>query len=207
MNKFWFVVWKDNSPKGWLITLVFLFILIKLIFFPLISVAAGTSLPLAIVESCSMYHDGNLFSDTDAWWERHENKYDNFDIEESDFENFHFEKGFNKGDILFIARPTNIEVGDVIVFLSGRSNPVIHRVIKIREDNGEKIYETIGDNNNVQLTPLNNGQGINEASIKEEQIIGKAKAKIGPYIGWIKLILFESQRPQNEREGSKERLK
>ena len=86
-KKFWFFVWKDDSPKGWLVSIIFLFIVIKLIFFPLLSLLTGTALPLAIVESCSMYHDGNLISNQNEWWESHSDKYSKFPhMEEGDFE-------------------------------------------------------------------------------------------------------------------------
>ena len=71
-KKFWFIVWKDNSLKGWIISILFLFIVIKFIFFPLLNLVTGTTLPLAIVESCSMHHKGNIFSNFDNWWERHD---------------------------------------------------------------------------------------------------------------------------------------
>ena len=102
-DKFWFIVWKDDSPKGWVISIIFLFVLIKFIIFPLLSLITGTALPLAIVESCSMYHDGNLISNHDTWWEEHSEKYSEFPhVEEGDFSDFIFKNGFNKGDILFI---------------------------------------------------------------------------------------------------------
>src|SRR3989338_386228 len=95
-DKFWFLLWKDDSLKGWIFSIIFLFIFIKFIFFPGLSLVTGTSLPLAIVESCSMYHQGNLLSDYDGWWETHENKYEDFDITKEDFSEFSFQKGFNK---------------------------------------------------------------------------------------------------------------
>ena len=79
-NKFYFTVWKDDSFKGWIISIIFLFILIKFIFFPTLSLVTGTTLPLAIVESCSMYHSGNLLSNNANWWENHKTKYSNFDL-------------------------------------------------------------------------------------------------------------------------------
>ena len=56
LKKSWQIIWKDDSLKGWIISLIFIFVVIKFIFFPLLNLATGTSLPLAIVESCSMYH-------------------------------------------------------------------------------------------------------------------------------------------------------
>ncbi len=194
-SKFWFIVWKDNSVKGWLISIIFLFVVIKFIFFPILNLVTGTSLPLAIVESCSMYHKGNLFSDFDAWWNRHDEKYLDFNININDFENYKFKNGFNKGDILFIVGTDlgKIKKGDIIIFDAGKQNPLIHRVVDIETDleTSEKSFSTIGDNNNGQLSV--------EKDIKENQIIGRAVFKLVPYIGWVKLIFFEANRVSNEK--------
>ncbi len=198
LERFWFLFWKDDSLKGWIFSLVFIFIFIKFIFFPLLSLAAGTSLPLAIVESCSMYHKGDIFSDFDNWWNRHEEKYVSLGIDKQIFRDFLFKRGFNKGDILFVvrAKPEKLEIGDVIIFEAGQRNPVIHRIIKIEERDENYIFSTIGDNNNGQL--------VVERSIKEEQLVGKAVFKIVPFVGWVKLIFFEHVRPMEERGFCKE---
>ncbi len=192
-KKFWFLLWKDDSIKGWVFSIIFLVVFIKLIFLPGLSLLTGTKLPLAIVESCSMYHQGNLFSDYDSWWQRHENKYNNFNITKTQFEDFSFKKGFNKGDIIFIVKavPENLKIGDVIIFQTNRKNPIIHRIINIQKKNNELIFSTIGDNNNGQLQA--------EKEIHENQIIGKAVFRLIPYIGWGKLIFFEFTRKPQER--------
>jgi signal peptidase I len=197
-KKSWFIVWKDDSLKGWIISLIFLFIIIKLIFFPLLNLLTGTTLPLVIVESCSMYHEGNLFSDFDNWQTNHETKYRNYFLDINNFQKFPFKNGFNKGDILFVigAKPEKLEVGDVVIFNANHKNPIIHRIIGIQEKNGEYTFSTIGDNNNGQL-PL-------EKEINENQIMGKAVLKPAPYLGWIKLIFFEAQRTDSERGFCKE---
>lgn len=193
LKKFWDIVWRDDSLKGWLISLIFLFIVIKGIFFPLMSLATGTSLPLVIVESCSMYHDNNLLSDTNEWWTIHENKYSTYQITKDQFLDFPFKKGFNKGDILFItgAKASELEMGDIIIFNANYRNPVIHRIISIQREENEYIFGTIGDNNNGQIEF--------EKRIGEHQVVGKAQINIAPYIGWGKLIFFERLRNPQER--------
>ena len=193
LKKFWFVVWKDDSFRGWIISLIFLFLVIKFVFFPLLSLITGTSLPLAIVESCSMYHEKNVFSKFDLWYDRHEIKYSSLGISKEDFRDFKMKRGFSKGDILFIVgvKPENIEVGDVILFNGNQKRPIIHRVIEIKEDSGKFIFSTIGDNNNGQLSV--------EEEILESQIIGKASVRLAPYLGWIKLVFFEPLRPASDR--------
>ena len=192
-EKFWFIVWKDDSIKGWLISLIFIFILVKFIFFPTLSLVTGTSLPLAIVESCSMYHEGNLLSNYDNWWKGQNSKYSEFNIEKEIFEDFKFKNGFNKGDILFItrAKPEKLKIGDVIIFQSTQKTPIIHRIIEIKEQDGKYTFSTIGDNNNGQLNF--------EKNIKQEQLIGKANLKIAPYLGWGKLIFFEKFKDESGR--------
>jgi len=194
-KKFWFLLWKDDSLKGWIFSIVFLLLFIKLIFFPGLSLLTGTKLPLAIVESCSMYHEDNLFSDFDEWFERHEQKYERKRVDYEEFLEFPFKKGFNKGDILFIVGTSaeDLEIGDVIVFQGNQKNPIIHRIIdkKVSDTDNRTYFSTIGDNNNGQLD--------SEDRIYESQIIGKAAFRLAPYVGWGKLIFFEFSRHPLER--------
>src|SRR3989344_6984833 len=190
-NNFWYIVWKDESFKGWIISIIFIFIVIKFVFFPVLSLTTGTKLPLAIVESCSMYHKGNLFSDYSSWWTRHENKYSELQLSKEQFKNFNFNNGFSKGDILFIikAKPEKLKVGNVIIFEGNQQNPIIHRIIKI--ENEKYIFSTMGDNNNGQLSV--------EKEIKSEQLVGKAVFRITPWFGWAKLIFYEPMRSEAEK--------
>ncbi len=192
-KKFWWLLWKDDSFKGWIFSVVFLFLFIKFIFFPFLILLTGTSMPLAIVESCSMIHEGNFFSDYNEWWQKHESEYLQYGIEKEEFENFPLIKGFNKGDILFVVRgnPKKLEVGDVIIFKANQRNPVIHRIVEIKEKDGEKIFSTLGDNNPGQINF--------EKEIKEDQIIGKASFRLLPYAGWIKLVFYDWKKPYSER--------
>ena len=198
-KKFWDIVWKDDSFKGWIISIIFLFVVIKFIFFPLLNLATGTALPLAIVESCSMHHQGTLFSDYSDWYDRHVTKYSDLNIAKIQFKEFKLKRGFTKGDILFIVgtKPEKIDIGDIIIFEGGTNHPIIHRVVGIKQENGEYIFSTIGDNNNGQLS--------SELEISEDQIVGKAAFRILPYVGWIKLVFFEPIRPDYEKGFCEER--
>jgi len=197
-KKFWFIVWKDDSFKGWVISVIFILIVIKLIFFPILTLASGSSLPLVIVESCSMYHEGSIFSNFDNWWGRHESKYFQEKITKPTFLDFPFKNGLNKGDILFVAgvKPKNVKVGDIIIFDAGERNPIIHRVINIKNESGVYTLSTLGDNNNGQLYV--------EQKINQDQLVGKPVANIAPWVGWIKLIFFEHTKPTQERGFCKE---
>jgi len=140
-----------------------------------------------------MYHQGDVFSSSDNWWSRHEEKYSALNINESEFSDFSMKKGFNKGDILFIikATPEKLKIGDIIIFKSSQKNPIIHRIISIKQENGEYIFSTVGDNNNGQLSE--------EIRISQNQLVGKAVFKLVPLAGWGKLIFFEHLKPETER--------
>lgn len=192
-EKFWFIVWKDNSIKGWIISIIFLFLLIKLVFFPLMNLATGTKLPLVIVESCSMHHEDTIFGNFDSWWLRQEFKYSKFNINQTEFEDFTMKKGFTKGDILFVTgiKPEKIKVGDIIIFQTEYKTPLIHRIMRVYTKNNQTVYTTMGDNNNGQLDV--------EKEIYLNQIIGKARFQLVPYAGWVKLIFFEPFRLPQEK--------
>ncbi|MEK6880160.1 MAG: hypothetical protein AABY22_11150 [Nanoarchaeota archaeon] len=201
-RKLWNLIWKDDSPKGWIISLIVIFILVKFVFFPVLNLATGTKLPLVVVESCSMYHKGDVFTNFDGWWQRHVLKYDEFNIEKQDFEQYKMKDGFNKGDIIFSigVKSENVGKGDVIIFQPSenalKQTPIIHRIVQINSNTGE--IQTIGDNNKQSLTSSNNIYKIDETSTKNEQIIGRAVLKI-PYLGWAKLVFFDWQKQEEER--------
>jgi hypothetical protein len=172
------VFFKDDNWIS-LMGVVFLAInSIVLIFFPIVSLLTGTALPLVIVESCSMHHQEEGF----ARIFNRNNIYEEQGISLDDTKTWVFQNGFNKGDIIFVWRPKNIEVGDVIIFNAGQQfpYPIIHRVIRAGD-----TYGTVGDNNMAQHPT--------EREIEKEQIIGKALFRI-PHVGWVKLIFFEHLR-------------
>ena len=139
----------------------------------------------------------NMFSDFQTWWVGHDQKYAQFSINGTEFATFPMKNGFNKGDIIFItgARPENIKVGDIIVYNTGiNPSPIIHRVIDIRQENGSYVFSTIGDNNWEQFSANQsiyvNPTKIDEINIDSDQIVGVARLKIAPYLGWVKLIFY-----------------
>jgi len=192
LKKFWDFVWHGESLASWIVFLILIFVFIKFIFFPFLSLITGTSLPLAIVESCSMYHNQKL----DAWWTENSQWYENKNITKQEFENYPLKNGFTKGDIFVILGTSKekLKIGDTIIFNSGINNrPIIHRVVSINP------LQTKGDNNFAQFTKDNNNEQIDEINISKEQIIGKVtKIKI-PLIGWIKLIFYEPFRDEKSK--------
>ena len=194
LSDFWHWLWNSDSWASYIVFILLIFIIVKFIFLPGMGLILGTKLPLAIVESCSMYHEDNFMSDYNKWWDYSKTKYEPYNISKEQFEEFSMAKGFNKGDILLITRANRdkLKVGDIIIFsTAGRSTPIIHRIISIKEQNNEKIFSTMGDHNPGQLAQ--------EKEITSNQLVGKASLRIGPYLGWVKLIFFESTRSANEK--------
>jgi signal peptidase I len=179
---FWNFLQKDTWPS-FATTLILAFIIIKFVFFPLLSLITGTALPLVIVESCSMYHQEYGF---EKIFES-SNLYDQNNIGLGETNLWDFPNGFNKGDVIFIIGVKEPKIGDVLVFNAGSTHPLIHRVIS------EEPIGTKGDN---RIT--NSAQLPTERNISKDQLIGKALFKI-PAIGWIKLIFFEFGRPTHQR--------
>jgi len=202
-KKFWHLLWKDQSLKGWIFAFVFLFVFIKLLFFPVLNFATGTTYPTAIVESCSMYHDIDFifFHDFNTWWNKNSKKYEKYNITKEDFKNFKLKNGFSKGDILAAGKPKpeELKIGDIIIFNANQKNPLIHRIVKIRQENGKYIFSTLGDNNPYSFEINNNPYLIDEVNIKEEQLVAKVSFKIAPHLGWGKLIFYDWRKPELER--------
>lgn len=194
LKKFWNFLKEDSWPS-FFASLIIALILIKFVLFPTLSFVTGTSLPLVIVESCSMYHSMDLDQIM-------ANKiYSDHGLTINETDSWVLKNGFSKGDIIFVVGAKNIEVGDVVIFDGGRANPIIHRVIGIKDENGKKVYEAKGDNNLAQIVPGCNG-GVcwttDEKNIREDQLIGKAVLKV-PVIGWVKLIFFDWMKPVDQR--------
>ena len=139
---------KEDSWPSTIIFLILAAIFIKFILFPFLSFVTGTSLPLVIVESCSMYHSNKGFENT--------------------LNEIYFKEGLNKGDIIIAIGPKNLKKGDIIIFEGGANRPIIHRLIDDIEP-----YATKGDN-----PVTNYHQLENEKIIYENQIIGKAVFRI-----------------------------
>lgn len=185
-------VWKflqEDSWQSWVVSLILIIVIIKFIFFPLLSFVTGTTLPLVVVESCSMYHE----SDFETWWGQNGAYYESRNITKEQFSDFKMKNGLNKGDILIVTGEKDPKLGDIIIYDAGSNHPLIHRVISLDP------LGTKGDHNTAQLVPGNNLYGIDETKVNKNTIIGKASFKVIPLLGWIKLIWFEPLRSSNER--------
>lgn len=107
-------------------------------------------------------------TDFETWWNLNKNWYEKQGVSKDQFASFPFKNGINQGDIMVLANGGELELGDVIVFNSQSTNPIIHRIVNI------KNLQTKGDNN--QIPDSNTGD-----------VIGKAVFKI-PYFGWVKIF-------------------
>jgi len=205
IKKSWRWIWDSDSVLSWIVALIIIFIIVKFIFFPTLSLITGTSLPLAGVESSSMDHQivrddferltlcGTPYSKNekhsinfDEYWKTCGEWYESRNITKDIFSKFTLSNGFRKGDIIIVWGRFVPKLGDIIIFKanpdSSAPRPIIHRIIQIENN----IIQTKGDHNSDQLISTNNIYNTDETNIKKDQLIGKAIFKI-PYLGYVKI--------------------
>lgn len=96
-----------------------------------------------------------------------------------------------EGDIVFIAKakPDEIAVGDIIVYMGG-NRLIVHRVVNVKVSGGNYYYVTRGDNNPFEdIQYFEGGLGI-----PYSRVVGKVVSLNGlvfkvPYIGSFSLVL------------------
>ena len=183
LRKIWDFLWHNNSLASWVVSFIVAFIVVKFVIYAGIGLLLGTGYPIVAVVSGSMEHNGVGF---DQWWEENQEWYEDKNINKTDFQNYIFKNGFNKGDIMILVgeEAKDINKGDVIVFEANTKNPVIHRVVKTSENNAKYYFQTKGDNNPDSYEQLG------ETKISEDKLIGKAVFRI-PWLGWVKIIFAE----------------
>ena len=188
LKKVWYFLWEEESIWSWLANLAIAFVVIKYLLYPGLGLLLGTPAPIVAVVSGSMEHEGNF----DQFWTGgmccnslctdrfvQGNYYENMNISREMFMDFDFVNGFNKGDIMILYSPKKSQSGDVVVYVvPNRPDPIIHRVLKISEENGKKYYWTKGDHNC--------DMGAFEKQIPEERVIGKAVWRV-PFLGYVKI--------------------
>ena len=192
LKKIWHFIWHEDSIWSWIVNLILAFVIIKYLIYPGLGLALGTPAPIVAVVSGSMEHDLPF----DQWWidesccDNYCSKkmvqgefYEERGLTKNQFDIFPFRFGFDKGDIMFIHKRSEIKTGDVIVYnIPTRRDPIIHRVIDVLEEHGKKYYATKGDHNC--------GVASFERAIPEEDVLGKASIRI-PFLGWIKIIFVK----------------
>ena len=194
LKKTWRFIWESNSVWSWIVCILLAFIIIKFLVYPGLGLALGTSHPIVAVVSESMEHRGSF----DKWWQSNaicddhqcpqEEFYADYNIAKEQFLEFKFKNGFNKGDIIFLlgTSPKKMKIGDILIFKAAKPDPIIHRIIKKWESDGEYHFQTKGDHN-VRLV---NEPWLDESDIHEDAVIGRGAFKI-PYLGWIKIGFVE----------------
>ncbi len=177
LKKVWYFIWEDNSILSWIVNVVLAFIIIKFLVYPGLGLLLGTTHPIVAVVSGSMEHELPF----EQWWQENEAYYTGIGITKEQFESFPLKNGFKRGDIIVLGNADNAKVGDIIVFRSGRPDPIIHRVIKTDITNGI-TYVTKGDHNRAPIID----DSLNEYDTKKSAVIGKHLVKI-PFLGYIKI--------------------
>lgn len=187
LKKIWNFLWNEDSLSSWIVNIVLAFLIIKFLVYPVLGSMLGTGFPIVAVVSGSMEHQleplegkyeicGSIFNESerlnfDRFWNLCGPWYQNRNITKKQFEKFKLSNGFNKGDIIVLQNKKDINVGDTIVFWSNYKNPIIHRVVEIKENK----YNTKGDHNYRE-----------DGFVHDDKVLGKALFKI-PLLGWIKI--------------------
>ena len=204
LKKVWHFLWHEDSLASWIVSALLAFILVKFIIYPGLGLLLGTGYPVVAVVSGSMEHrsvpygagyticgtltDQKQNYNFDEYWNTCGQWYETNSITKDQFTDFKLHNGFNTGSIIVLRGATqeNIAIGDIIVFqdeavcrIYGKCDPIIHRVVKISEKDGERVYQTKGDHNG--------DSDKLEKDIRQNQILGKAVMKI-PYLGYVKLL-------------------
>lgn len=188
-KRIWHFIWDDDSIWSWLVNIVLAFVLIKYIVYPGLGFLLGTDFPIVAVVSSSMHHNDNF----DAWWEKAKEWYETNGVTKDTFRQFPMKNGFNKGDIMILTGidSESIGIGEIIVFQSGKPDPIIHRVVK-KEGNGKMYYQTKGDNYMTNPAPIQ-ANGIDETHIPHDEGIVKGKAVFRiPYLGYVKILALRA---------------
>jgi len=184
LKKIWYFIWEEDSLLSWIVNIILAIVLIKYIIYPGLGLVLGTHYPIVAVVSDSMEHRYML----DDWWAYQSTFYIGKNISFEEFKKFPFNNGFNKGDLMVLigTNPEKIKIGDIIVFMAGKPDPIIHRVVALRNSDGDYVFETKGDNNVNQITST----WLNEKNVSASKIVGKAVFRI-PYLGWVKIGAVE----------------
>lgn len=140
-------------------------------------------------EICGTRYNEKKSFNLDKYWDICGNWYEPIGISKNKFSGFSFKNGFNKGDIMVLRGKDaeKIEVGDVIVFKSGRKDPIIHRVVKKSTKDNAVYFQTKGDNNGDSIKTMT----LDETNLSQDGVIGKAVLRV-PLLGYIKIWFVEA---------------
>src|SRR3989338_7901345 len=201
-KKTWHFFWHDDSIWSCVANIIVAFIIIRFLVYPLLGLILGTGFPIVAVVSESMEHGlynnqicgqdvNNLKESFDNYWKSCGSWYEQRGITKEQFRSFRFSDGFTKGDVIILwrANRNNLNLGDILVFQGGKPQPIIHRVVKITQEDGQYYYQTKGDHNAESIQGL-----LGETEIGEERILGKGIIRL-PYLGWLKILFVDAVKP------------
>lgn len=182
LKKIWHFIWHENSVASWIVNVILAFLIVKFLIYPGLGFLFGTGYPVVAVVSSSMEHSP---SNLETWWNNNQNWYLNKNITKEDFFSYPLKNGFDKGDIMVLIgrKPLNIKKGDIIVFKGSLKDPIIHRVVRIYQEENNYYIQTKGDNNGDSRS--------DELKIPVDSVIGKAILRV-PWLGWVKIIVFDA---------------
>ncbi len=202
LKKTWNFFWNDESIWSWLANIIVAFLVIRFLVYPLLGVILGTGYPIVAVISESMEHGthgelicGQNFAEFpesfDSYWKVCGNWYEENGITKAEFMKFPFRDGFRKGDVIILwrANKNNLDVGDVLIFQGSKPQPLIHRIVKIWEEESNTFYQTKGDHNSNSISG-----GLGEKKISEDRLHGKGILRV-PYLGWMKILFVDAVKP------------
>ena len=200
-KRIWKFFWHEDSLWSWLANIIVAFLIIKFIIYPLLGLLLGTSFPIVAVVSESMEHGlyGNTLCGQDFpqfqesfenYWQVCGSWYENYGITKEQFKGFPFQDGFRKGDVIILwrAHEKNLQLGDVLIFQSSKPQPLIHRIVRIWEEDNQTYYQTKGDHN------ANSYQSLRETEISLDRVYGKGILRL-PYLGWLKILFVDAVKP------------
>ena len=201
-KRIWHFFWHEDSLASWIANIIIAFIVIRFIVYPVLGLLLGTSYPIVAVVSESMQHglDNNVLCGRqlndfqysfDNYWQVCGQWYGEKNISKEQFKHFPFRNGFDKGDVVILwrANPSNINIGDILIFQGSKPQPIIHRVVRIWREDANYLYQTKGDHNANSITGH-----LGETQIDEKRIVGKGLLRI-PYLGWLKIFFVDAVRP------------
>ncbi len=192
----WRFFWHGDSFASWVVNIVVAFLLIYFVVYPVLGVVLGTSFPIVAVLSESMQHnlhEGTICGQSvpvwkdsfDNYWDTCGYWYEDMGITKEQFKGFPLNDGFNKGDVIILWRADFVEVGDILIFQGNRPQPIIHRVVKVWQEEGRTYYQTKGDHNVDSIKG-----SFGETSITSDRLLGKGVLRL-PFFGWVKIVFVD----------------
>lgn len=169
LKKIWHFLWHEESIASYVVFFIVAYLVLKFVAFPVFLVATGLS-DVTAVMSTSMVHWQHNFDETYREW------FNDRNITVS--ANWIFQDGLEVGDVVFVKKfdPTDIGVGDVIVFKVPSGESIIHRVIEV----SNTTYTTKGD--------ANSNSKAFEMGIAHDRVVGKAVSRV-PILGYPRVFI------------------